>query len=163
MVPKSLALFGLAMVVIAGMIMVSACTSTVTPTAVPSATPSAAPSAAPSATPLPPASNITTAAYNQSDNNKTVSAKAGENFTITLEENPSTGYAWNVTVTSGLAIVNDTYLPPNTSLLGAPGLHEWRIKVNGTGDQKFNGTYKRPQEQLVGNETTFVLNIKVIT
>jgi inhibitor of cysteine peptidase len=101
-------------------------------------------------------------AFNQSDNNRTVSVNSGKSFTVTLEENPSTGYAWNVSVTSGLTIVNDTYLPPNTTLVAVPGLHEWRVLVNGTGDQKFNGTYKRPQEPLTGNETTYVLNLKVI-
>ncbi|HEY3274454.1 MAG TPA: protease inhibitor I42 family protein [Methanocella sp.] len=162
MVTKPLALFGLAVVVIAGMMMVSACTGTATPTATPSATPSVTPSGAPTATPLPSVSNNTTAAYGQSDNNKTVNVKAGETFTITLDENPSTGYSWNASVTSGLAIANSTYLPPNTTLVGAPGLHQWRITANATGDQKFNATYKRPFEPVLGNETAFVLNVKVI-
>jgi inhibitor of cysteine peptidase len=157
MVPKSLALFCLALVLIAGMIAVSACTSTVTP----SATPSATPSVAPSVTPLP-SSNNTIAAYNQSDKNKTVNAKTGETFTVTLDDNPSTGYAWNVSVTSGLTIVNDTYLPANTTLVGVPGLHVWRITANGTGNQSFGGIYRRPQEPLIGNETTYLLNVSVV-
>ncbi len=153
MIPKSLALFGLAVVVIAGMILVSACTGTGTPTAIPTATPSATPSPAPS--------NNTIAAYNQSDNNKTVSAKIGDKFTVTLDENPSTGYSWYMSVTNGLTIVNDTYLPPNTTLVGAPGLHVWQIEADGTGDQKFSAIYKRLQEPPTGNETTYVLNVNV--
>jgi inhibitor of cysteine peptidase len=160
MVLKSLALFSLALVVIAGMIMASACTGTGTPTVTPSATPLAATSGAPSASPLP-LSNNSTAAFTQSDNNRTVNITSGKNFTVTLEENPSTGYAWNASVTSGLTIVNDTYLPPNTSLLGAPDPHEWRILATGTGEQRFSATYKRPNEPLVGNETTYVLKVIV--
>lgn len=156
MIQKSFVLFCLALVLIAGMITVSACTGTVTPTATPTATPSAAPTAAPLLS-----SNNTMAAYNQSDNNKTVSAKIGDKFTVTLDENPSTGYLWYMNVTGGLTIVNDTYLPPNTTLVGAPGLHVWQIEAAGAGDQKFNATYKRLQEPTIGNETTYVLNVNV--
>ncbi len=160
MVRKSFALFGLALVIIAGMIMVSACTGTGTPTAAPSATPSAVPSVTPTA---PPSNNttVTMASYGQSDNNTTVSAKNGETFKISLEDNPSTGYVWNVSVTSGLTIVNNTYLPPNTTLVGAPGIREWQVTVNGTGTQQFSGIYKRPLEPLIGNETTYLLNVKI--
>jgi inhibitor of cysteine peptidase len=157
MIQKSFILFGLVLVIIAGMIMVSACTSSVTPTATPVATPTAAPSA----TPLPPVSNNTTAAYNVSDNNKTVSVKNGESFKVTLEENPSTGYGWNASVTSGLTLVNSTYLPPNTTLVGAPGLREWQVMANGTGDQQFSAVYKRSWEPTFGNETAYVLNVTV--
>lgn len=150
---KSLALSGIAIIAIAGMVMVSACTTTVTP----SATPSASPTATPSATPSP----GTMAAFNQSDNNKTVNVKSGETFTVTLEENPSTGYAWNISVTSGLTIINDTYLPTNTSLVGAGGLHEWQVEATDTGDQQFSGIYMRPQAPIDGNETAYVLKVNV--
>jgi inhibitor of cysteine peptidase len=90
-----------------------------------------------------------------------VNVKNGETFTVYLEENLSTGYSWNVSVTSGLIIVNDTYLPPNTTLLGAAGLHEWRINATGTGVQNFSAIYRRPFEPVLGNETTFVLNVNV--
>jgi inhibitor of cysteine peptidase len=146
---KSLALFGMALVAIAGMVMVSACTSTVTPTATPSVSP----------TPTPPVKAV--AAFNQTNNNTTVSVKTGDIFEITLEENPSTGYSWNVSVTSGLNVINNTYLPPNTSLLGATGMHMWQIQANGTGMQKFSGVYARSFENLTGNETTYVLNVNV--
>jgi inhibitor of cysteine peptidase len=150
MVPKSFALFGLAAVIIIGTIMVSACTGTVTPTATPAVTPTATPSPG------------TMAVFNQSDNNKTVEIKNGETFKVILDENPSTGYSWNVSVTSGLTIVNDTYLPPVTDLLGVSGMHEWHVKATGTGDQQFSGVYKRPWEPVFGNETTYVLNVKVV-
>ncbi len=77
---KSLALFCMAVVAIAGMVMVSACTSTVTPSATPTATPSATPNATPTATP--PVNAL--AAYNESNNGTTVSAKSGDIFEITL-------------------------------------------------------------------------------
>jgi inhibitor of cysteine peptidase len=91
-----------------------------------------------------------------------VSVKNGENFTVILIDNPSTWYAWNASVTSGLIIVNERYLPSSTGLLGPPGLHQWRVMANGTGDQKFNGTYVRPMEPRAGNETVYVLNVKIV-
>jgi inhibitor of cysteine peptidase len=90
-----------------------------------------------------------------------VSVKAGDTFQVTLEENPSTGYAWNVSVTSGLNVINSTYLPSNTTLAGVPGLRQWQIMAEGTGDQKFSAVYVRPNATAIGNETTFVLNVNV--
>ncbi|MGA9139803.1 MAG: protease inhibitor I42 family protein [Methanocella sp.] len=150
---KSIALFGMAVIAIAGMVMVSACTSTVTPTATPTATPSATPTA------TPPVNAV--ASFNQSNNNTTVSVKTGDIFKITLEENPSTGYTWNASVTSGLNIVNSTYLAPNTTLVGAPGLHMWQIQANGTGMQTFSGVYKRSFENVTGNQTAYILKVNV--
>jgi inhibitor of cysteine peptidase len=100
--------------------------------------------------------------FNATDNNSTVDIKKGDTFKVVLDENPSTGYSWNASVTSGLSIVNDTYLPPNTDLLGASGTHVWEIKATGAGEQAFSGVYKRPWEPAMGNETMYMLTVKII-
>jgi|AGTN01.2.fsa_nt_gi Predicted secreted protein len=144
---KSFALAAMAIVLVSGMVMVSACTN----------------------------ANNTTKQFNQSDNNTTVEIKSGETFKVILDENPTTGYSWNVSATSGMTIVNSTYIPQNSIqtagndtysppgiLVGAGGLHVWEIKAAGTGDQQFTGIYRRPFEPLFGNETTYSLNVKII-
>jgi hypothetical protein len=56
------------------------------------------------------------ASYGAADNGKTISIGEGKTFKIILDENPSTGYSWNSTLTSGLEIVASTYIQG-----GSPG------------------------------------------
>jgi inhibitor of cysteine peptidase len=61
-------------------------------------------------------------------------------ITVKLQENPTTGFVWNLTTTPGLRIVNDTYVPS---------------------EQKIMAVYKRSWEPTSGNETAFSLTIVV--
>jgi inhibitor of cysteine peptidase len=101
-------------------------------------------------------------AFDIRNNTQSVQIKNGMTFKVVLDENPTTGYTWILNVTSGLAITGDTYVPPDSSLVGAGGKHEWQIKATGTGDQQITGIYRRSWEPTVGNETTYRLNIRII-
>lgn len=94
-----------------------------------------------------------------SGNATTLSLDKGTVFTIRLDENPTTGYAWNATTTAGITILNSTYISGG-SMPGSGGVHEWKIQVTGTGAQEFGATYERPWEKL-GNETQYHLIINV--
>jgi inhibitor of cysteine peptidase len=96
------------------------------------------------------------------NNTQTVEVRPGDTFKIILDENPTTGYAWIINATSGLTIVKDTYVPPDGSLAGAGGQHEWQVKATGTGSQQLTGTYKRSWEPTFGNETSYELYVKII-
>lgn len=98
--------------------------------------------------------------FGAGDNGKTVTVNDGSTISINLSENPSTGYAWNVSSTSGLTIINDKYTQ-GASMPGASGTHEWTIKATGKGQQQFTAIYKRPWESLTGNESTFTITINV--
>ena len=113
-------------------------------------TPTAAPTAAP--TTSAPAEEF---AFNETNNNETVTIPAGSKIVISLAENPTTGFSWNVTSSTGLSYVNDTYIAPETKLVGAGGTHEWRYLAAEKGDAGFSAIYKRPWEDVTGNETTF--------
>ena len=99
--------------------------------------------------------------YNESSNGTTVSVPTNGTFVVMLQENPTTGYIWNVTVTNGLTIVNNTFMPPTSGLMGAGGVHTWSVQAIQNGAQQFNGIYKRPFENLTGNETTYILTVNV--
>ena len=102
--------------------------------------------------------------YNETANGTTVKIPLGTGGCIVrLAENPTTGYSWNVTVTSGLGIVNDTYTqdPGTQGMAGAGGIHSWTLMGTAAGQQKFAAVYKRPWENTTGSEDTFVLNIVV--
>jgi inhibitor of cysteine peptidase len=82
---------------------------------------------------------------------------------LRLPENPTTGFSWNLSVTPGLSIVNDTYIPDDTSgkLVGSGGVHVWFLKAIGPGDQDISGVYRRPWEPAAVNATRFGLSLMV--
>lgn len=101
--------------------------------------------------------------YGYDDAGKTVVVKRGEALRVSLPENPSTGYSWNLTVSGGLYVAGDQYVPDDTSGLrvGSGGIHTWDIKANGIGLQQITGVYRRPWEKSTAPEKTFALNVQV--
>lgn len=95
------------------------------------------------------------------DNGNMVSVREGSLIKVSLDENPTTGYSWNESVTPGLTIVDSKYVSSGSGLMGAGGVHEWTIKAVGKGQQQFSAIYKRSWEPTTGNETTFTLKISV--
>jgi inhibitor of cysteine peptidase len=65
------------------------------------------------------------------DNGGTKSLRVGELFQVTLPENPTTGYRWELHAPAGpvLEVVDDSFARPTTGLIGAGGLHSWRFKA----------------------------------
>jgi inhibitor of cysteine peptidase len=84
-------------------------------------------------------------------------------ITVKLQENPTTGYQWNLTTTPGLKIIHDAYIPSDTTgkLVGSGGTHIWDISTETTGEQKIQAVYKRSWEQTTGYETTFSMTVMV--
>ncbi|BBL69336.1 hypothetical protein MchiMG62_25170 [Methanoculleus chikugoensis] len=107
----------------------------------------------PTATPTPAATGEYV--FNETNNNETVTLPAGSEIAIRLDENPTTGFSWNVTSSAGLEYVNDTYIAPETELVGAGGVHVWQYLAAEPGAAEFTAIYKRPWEETTGNETTF--------
>jgi inhibitor of cysteine peptidase len=96
----------------------------------------------------------------------TVNANIGEKIRLSLPENPSTGYSWQMTVSDGLELASDNYIQGNTGsslhpIVGAGGTHEWTYKVTKPGAQTISGIYKRPWEKSSGGEKTFTLAVNV--
>lgn len=102
--------------------------------------------------------------YNESANNSTISTPIGKEFRIDLRENPTTGYMWNATVTSGLVIQNDSYTIDNAApgMVGVGGTRSWLISGTEAGLQHFRAIYSRPWENVTGSEESFVLNVNVV-
>jgi predicted secreted protein/putative hemolysin len=102
--------------------------------------------------------------FTEADNGKTSDIAQGTKFAVQLKENPTTGFQWNVTQSSGLSLVSDDYqINPHTEgMVGVGGIHTWIILAKDTGVQKFSGTYRRSWEPVTGTETSFVVNINVV-
>ena len=82
---------------------------------------------------------------------------------IYLKENPTTGYVWNATVSSGLIVDEDSYVadPVKPGIVGSGGMHFWLIRGVEKGNQTFDAVYKRPWEPASVNDTRYVLNLIV--
>ena len=97
----------------------------------------------------------------RTDDNGPIAMALNTTTEIDLKENPTTGYMWNATVTSGLEIVNDSYIAPETQLMGAPGMHEWVIKATAPGNQTFMAVYHRPWEPVTTSDVTYTVKFVV--
>jgi inhibitor of cysteine peptidase len=104
---------------------------------------------------------------NETDSGKTISLKNGENFTLDLKENPTTGYSWQLNLSKGLSILSDEYtehrLPGEKEVTpGRGGTHSWLIQATAPGSQQVNGIYKRSWENTTGTEENFTLTVEVV-
>jgi inhibitor of cysteine peptidase len=94
---------------------------------------------------------------NKTDNEPPVSILIGELAEVALKENPTTGYSWNVSLSDGLVIVNETTIgPENDRIVGAGGVHVWTIKAVAPGNQSFSGVYRRSWEPPSDTDTTYI-------
>ena len=81
---------------------------------------------------------------------------------IKLPDNPSTGYVWKVTESEGLAIIQDSYTPPETGTVGAAGVHSWTMEPQTTGLVTFSAVYYRTWEGEKPSDDTYSISFYVI-
>ncbi|MDD1668688.1 MAG: protease inhibitor I42 family protein [Methanomicrobiales archaeon] len=101
--------------------------------------------------------------FTQADNGKAYSLPLDSIIQLRLPENPSTGFSWSLAVTTGLAVVNDSYVPDDVSgkLVGSGGTHVWFMKAVQPGGQSVAGAYRRPWEPASPDVTFFNLSFVV--
>ena len=88
----------------------------------------------------------------EADNGKTINVKPGHIIILKLNENPSTGYSWQMKLSKGLELLSDKYSsessgPGGRAILGAGGYHLWTIEAKYKGSQQVEAIYKRSWEQ----------------
>jgi predicted secreted protein len=107
--------------------------------------------------------NVTTAVYTMNDSGKTVPLGLQQNLSIRLPENPTTGYSWNASVTSGLLITDTAYTPDAqpVGMTGVGGTRNWTVKGVGAGTQRFSAVYVRPWETNQTPADQFNLTVQV--
>ncbi len=85
--------------------------------------------------------------------------KAGEEFTIALNSNPTTGYDWIIVSADGLEKTGDRYEvePGKENLCGAGGIQYFTFKCDSQGEYRIVLDYCRAWEGSCGN----IVNIDV--
>ncbi len=101
---------------------------------------------------------------NYGKDDRDIIAHAGKTFTITLEENPSTGYAWTVDISDKtvVSLENEEYRqePGSEDIAGAGGLKVLTFKGLKKGTAAITLVYERGFEE--GSATdTLIYNITV--
>jgi len=94
-----------------------------------------------------------------------IEVKVGQEFNITLESNPTTGYQWQLAKEVNgtiLQFVGSEYKPSDSGLLGAGGKEIWTFKAMSSGTTKISMKYVRPWEMDVPpiKEQTFGIIVK---
>jgi uncharacterized protein YggE/predicted secreted protein len=88
-------------------------------------------------------------AGSQTPANATIQTSVNEEFQVTLDSNPSTGYRWGVTRIDEtmVKLVNDEYVPPDSDLVGAWGQQVFTFEALKGGDTTtISLEYVRPWE-----------------
>ncbi|AKB37849.1 hypothetical protein MSSAC_3259 [Methanosarcina siciliae C2J] len=99
----------------------------------------------------------------EADNGTSISLENGENFTLQLGGNPTTGYSWELNVSEGLSILSVDYIqdPAPEGYTGVSGIYTWVIQAVDPGTQQVDGIYKRSWENTTGTEDNFTLTVEV--
>ena len=81
--------------------------------------------------------------FDHEDNGKVVDARVNDIVIISLAENPTTGYTWDVQTTDGLTLKSDEFKRPFSypPKAGAGGVRTWDYVITGAGTQEFSATY----------------------
>ncbi|MEJ8305206.1 protease inhibitor I42 family protein [Saccharibacillus sacchari] len=80
---------------------------------------------------------------------QTIQATAGKSFEISLEENPSTGYAWSYKADPALTLISEKSVSLNEepTIVGAPDQKTWTFQAQKAGTYKIQFDYARPWEK----------------
>jgi inhibitor of cysteine peptidase len=99
------------------------------------------------------AAMLTAAGLGADAADQTLKLTVGQEATLELEENPSTGYRWTVDAKEGVnaAIlrIDDRGFSQSSDgkrLLGAPGIHRWGIEATNAGSASVTFVYARSWE-----------------
>jgi len=98
------------------------------------------------------------------DADKTISANVNQEFVITLDSNPTTGYNWEEDYdVAMLKLVESKYEPGKQAeegMVGAGGTQYFRFQALKTGTTEITLTYKRSWETESADQKVFTVDIR---
>jgi inhibitor of cysteine peptidase len=86
--------------------------------------------------------------FNESFNKEAIFVNNNSLFIVSLPENPSTGFIWNNTTSSGLKVVASVFIA-DSDLIGAGGNETWLVRTHQTGNQSFIARLVAPNGTVV--------------
>jgi inhibitor of cysteine peptidase len=104
-------------------------------------------------------------AVTYTDASQTIDAKAGQEFIIALESNPTTGYGWQVQSDDNfLKLVNSEFesgAPADSQMVGVGGVERFTFKALAQGETAVTLVYKRSWEETTGQEETRLFHVLI--
>ena len=100
----------------------------------------------------------------EADNNGQVTLKQGQELTIALEANPTTGYRWELAECNQSILIqqgesSDAASQPVRP--GSSGLESWRFAAKAEGETELRLVYHRPWEEDTEPAQTFTVKVVV--
>jgi inhibitor of cysteine peptidase len=100
---------------------------------------------------------------NVSESGKQIELAPGDSLIVTLDSNPSTGFAWSISAITDEAIIDDVgneFQGSDSGLIGAGGQEVWTFEAGDKGTSTIEMQYSRSWE--TGVEPTATFNVTVI-
>lgn len=101
-------------------------------------------------------------AVTEANDNETIALRLGDALTVRLQESPTTGYRWTLTMSdnSPLETVSDTFTPGSGASVGGGGVRTFRLIAKKQGMTKVQLNLAREWERGATTKT-LALNITV--
>lgn len=93
------------------------------------------------------------------DDGKELKVEVAQEFRLSLPENRSTGYKWELDAGELLHVVSDSYIA-DASQTGAGGVREYLLEAGSAGETTLKAAYIRPWEK--GMQATQTFEMKVV-
>lgn len=100
---------------------------------------------------------------NQQDNNRALAVRVGANLSVSLPENATTGFKWQLDTYDAniLRLESNTYLTPSTSGIGAGGNRLLTFRAIAPGQTVLRLLHRRSWEQPTNYAAEFIVNLTV--
>jgi inhibitor of cysteine peptidase len=93
-----------------------------------------------------------------------IEVATGQEFTVTLKSNPSTGYGWQLATPvdeTKVKFLRSVFNAPKTDRVGAPGVELWIFEAVGKGETTISLKYVRPWEKDTAPAETATCNVVI--
>jgi len=93
---------------------------------------------------------------------ETIETEKGDNFSVALASNPTTGYEWELEFDSSyLRLIDREYTPSNPKLIGSGGEEKFNLLALKSGETEIKFSYLRPwKEEKALKELVYKIVIK---
>ena len=101
---------------------------------------------------------------NVTESGKQIELAPGDSLVVTLDSNPSTGFAWSISAITDEGVINDVgseFVGADTGMMGAGGQEVWTFEALDEGTSTIEMQYSRSWETSVEPAGTFNVTVVV--
>ncbi len=110
------------------------------------------------------AENSSPNVFNVNESGKQIELAPGDSLVVTLDSNPSTGFAWSISAITDEDVINDVsneFKGADTGMMGAGGQEVWTFEALDKGTSTIEMQYSRSWETGVEPAATFNVTVVV--